>query len=133
MTWKQLERPIAAAGELADLRRTIEQWQAPQQTLLDLRISGVLDQDAQDELVRLEELTRARFLYTRLDTSRLCPRPDDDRWLTALPPGPLRRTAERLQQLSDPAYAGDRSGDASPAVATRALLQLFRLAAGDGR
>ncbi len=133
LIWKQLDEQVTDLGDLVRLRRSIESWKTPEQTLLDLRIRGILDQDAQEELVRLDELVRARVLYARLDTSRLLPRPDDQRWLAALPPGALRRTAERLQQLSDPTYSGERPTGASSAVATRALMDLFRLVREEGR
>ena len=130
--WKQIERRFAESGAPARLREEVESLTEADKTLLDLRIDGVLEQGDQAELTRLDELVRARFLYGRMDTSQLAPRPDDDRWLEMLPVGVLRESAQRLQTLSDPAYSADRPDYASPAVATRALLELYRLVQEDG-
>ncbi len=132
LEWKQIEQRFAESGDAARLREEVESLPDADKMLLDLRIDGLLDQDDQAELARLDELVRARFLYGRLDTSRLVPRPDDDRWLDALPIGVLRESAQRLQTLSDPAYSADRPDYASPAVATRALLELYRMVQEDG-
>jgi len=86
----------------------------------------VLPAEARSELTRIEELLEARFLYGRADFSQLLPAPEDDAWVAELPPGIMRRVAERLQQL---AAAGGRGGPdyATPQVAARALLELYRL------
>ena len=39
----------------------------------------------------------------------------------------MQSVAKRLQELSDPGYNTDRPVDASPEIATRALLELYRL------
>jgi hypothetical protein len=129
--WKTIERRFSESGDAARLRAQIESLPHSEKTLLDLRIDGVLDQEDQAELARLDELVRARFLFGRMDTVRLAPRPDDDRWLEMLPAGVLRESAQRLQALSDPAYSADRPEYASPPVATRALLELYRMVQED--
>lgn len=125
--WKTVEQRFSESGDAARLRAQIESLPNADKTLLDLRIDGVLDQGDQVELARLEELVRARFLFGRIDTARLAPRPDDHRWLDMLPVGVLRESAQRIKTLSDPAYSVDRPEYASPAVATRALLELYRM------
>lgn len=132
LSWKQIEQRLAEAGAAARLRERIESLPDADKTLLDVRLDGVLEREDQAEVARIDELVRARFLYGRIDTSQLVPRPDDDRWLDMLPAGVLRESAQRLQSLSDPAYSADRPDYASPAVATRALLELFRLVQEDG-
>jgi DNA repair exonuclease SbcCD nuclease subunit len=127
LRWTQIEQRFAESGDAVRLREKIESLPRADTTLLDLRIDGVLSQDDQAELARLDELVQARFLYGRLDTFGLAARPDDDRWLDALPAGVLREAAQRLQTLGDPAYLDDRPDYASPAVATRALLELYRI------
>ena len=51
--------------------------------------------------------------------------------LDALPDGVMRTVAQRLQTLSDPTYSTDRPDGGSPTVATRALLELYRIAQED--
>lgn len=130
--WKTIEQRLSEAGDAARLCEEVESLPEPDKTLLDLRIDGVLSQDDQAELARLDELVRARFLYGRLDTASLMPRPDDDRWLETLPVGVLREVAQHLQALSDPTYSGERPEHASPQVATRALLELYRMVQEEG-
>ena len=129
--WKKIERRFAESGDAARLREEVESLPDADKTLLDLQIEGVLEQDDQAELVRLNELVRARLLYGRIDASSLAPRPGDNRWLDTLPVGVLREVARRLQMLSDPASSVDRPDYASPTVATRALLELFRMVQED--
>jgi DNA repair exonuclease SbcCD nuclease subunit len=125
--WKQIEQRFVDAGDAARLREQVESLPNPDKTLLDLRIEGVMNQEDQAELARLDDLLRARFLYSRVDTSGLAPSPDDDRWLESLPVGVLREAAQRLQALSDPASKAERPDYATTEVATRALLELFRM------
>ena len=132
LLWKQMDHRFNEAGAAARLRAEIEALPDASKTLLDLRIEGVLEQEDQAELARLDELLRARFLYARCDTSRLAPKPGDLRWLEMLPVGVLRESAQRLQSLSDSAYSADRPDYATPTVATRALLELYRMVREDG-
>ncbi len=127
LTWKSLERRLAAAGDAARLRAEIESLPDSDKTLLDLRIDGVLDQDDQAELTRLDELVQARFMYARVDSTGVVPSPGDQRWLESLPAGVVREAAQRLQALSDLAHTTDRPDYATPAVATRALVELYRM------
>ncbi|MCA9123209.1 MAG: DNA repair exonuclease [Planctomycetaceae bacterium] len=131
LSWKTITQRFSESGDAARLREQVEALPEPKSILLDLRIDGVLNQGDQVELARIDELLRARFLYGRVDTSQLVPRPDDNRWLEMLPVGVLRETAQRLQALSDPTYSEDRPEHASPAVATRALLELYRMVQED--
>ncbi len=126
--WKTIGKSFSGPGDAKRLREEVEALADPDRTLLDLRIDGVLVQDDQGELTRLDELVQARFLYGRLDASGLAPSPDDDRWLDTLPVGALREAAKRLRALSDPAHSADRPDYATPAVANRALIELYRMA-----
>ena len=127
LTWSILQRRLVDEGDAARIRVEVQEIADPQTTLLDVRLEGLLDQADQTEIGRLEELLRARFLYARIDTSQLVPRPDDDRWLDSLPAGVIRETGRRLQSLCDPTGALDRPDYASPEVAKRALLELYRM------
>ncbi len=99
----------------------------PSTTLLDLRLKGVTYRESQAELLRIDEVLKARFLYGRLDPASLVPAPDDDRWLDDVPVGVLQAVAKRLQSLSTPATVADRPEYARPEVAMRAMLELYRI------
>lgn len=132
LSWKTIERQLAAAGDAARLREEVESLPEPKKTLLDLRIDGVLDQNDHAELARIDELVRARFLYARMDMAGLAPSPDNQSWLEQLPVGVVREAAQRLQALGNPAHTADRPDYATPAVAARALLELYRVVQEDG-
>jgi len=128
--WEALVRELGAAGDLRELRASIEAFENPDSTLLDVRLSGLLFADDQDELARIRELIAARFVFGRVDETALRPAPGDVLWIERLPEGILRDTVARLRDLAEPAYAGERPADATPAMAARALMELYVLAAG---
>jgi len=127
LVWITMEEEIRQAGDLAQVRQSIESIQDGQRTLLELYLAGVLHAAEQPELTRIEELATARFLFRRIDHSRLFPHPEDDSWLKGLPAGPLQEAAARLQTLSDRTVAEGRAEYASPEVATRALVELYAM------
>ena len=127
MQWKVIEESLTDIGDARPVREEIESLQDADKTLVDLRISGILHHQDQPELKRIEELVAARFLYGRLDTSNLAPSPSDESWLDAVPGGIMQSVARRLQDLTDPSVMSDRPDGATPEVATRALLELYRL------
>ena len=122
--WEQLRRTIREPNDVRRLCEEIEAWLEPAKTLLDLRLDGLVVPSMQGELLRLEELTAARFCYSRCDSSLLVPSPQDERWVEELPAGVLRNTAASLRQWSDPAAV--RPEGVSSVVATRALMELYR-------
>jgi hypothetical protein len=127
LVWNIVEETLADAGDLERLREKIESLSGAKHTLVDLRIGGILHHDDQAELGRIEELIRARFLYGRMDVEQLLPSPSDESWLEALPRGVMHSVARRLQALSDSAHGVDRPDYATPNVAARALLELYRI------
>jgi hypothetical protein len=94
---------------------------------MDLRLKGLLAAGERDEIARIEEILASRFLFHRVDSSGLRPSPEDANWLASLPPGILQNVAARLQELSDPRFAGERPDGASPEVASRALMEIYAL------
>lgn len=126
LSWVVMEEETRASGDLALLRERIEAIENPGSTLVDLRISGLLAVQDQDEIDRLSEILASRFLFGRMDTSRVQPAPQDQSWVAGLSAGILRNTAARLRDLADPAYSPRPEG-ASPEIAARALLELFAL------
>ena len=130
LKWDTIEKDVREPGDLVRLRTRVESIDDPASTLIHLRLAGLLAAEERDEIARLEEILASRFLFARLDVSQLRPSPEDASWLDSLPPGILRETAGRLQELTDPAFAGTRPEGASPEVTSRALLELYALATG---
>ena len=93
-----------------------------------LGLGGLIGATEREELLRLRELAQARFLYHRIDDSRVRPSPDDPAWIESLPVGVLRDAAGRVQELASPDFEGDRPEGASPEVAGRALMELYAIA-----
>jgi DNA repair exonuclease SbcCD nuclease subunit len=127
LTWKVIEKDLREPGNLIRVRQDIESQDNPQLTLVELRLKGLLAASERDEVARIEEILASRFLFARVDSSGLRPSPDDANWLASLPPGILQNVAARLQELSEPRYAGERPEGASPDVASRALIELYAL------
>ena len=128
LTWLTLEEEIAQQADLTRVRSLAEQPENPDNTLIELRLSGLLPGSIGPELARLKELLESRFLYHRLDTDGLRPAPEDETWLEGLPQGVLREAALQLRELA----ASDQTTDpeASPRVATQALMELYALVQG---
>ena len=131
LDWQSVESTLTDACDIVRVREQVESLPNADRTLLDLKLDGILHHEDQAELVRIDELVRARFLYGRLDAARLAPSPADGSWLEALPAGVMRAVAQRLQSWSDPAFRDDRPPTATPEIATRALLELYRLVQED--
>ena len=130
LVWRQLERDIREAGDLSRVREEIEVIVDGGATLLDVRLFGVLASAEQDELSRIDELFKARFLYGRYDATCLLPAPSDESWLSSLPAGAIRDAARQLQAWSDPAFTGPRPTEATSEVAARALVELYAMSQG---
>jgi DNA repair exonuclease SbcCD nuclease subunit len=127
LSWLVIEEELRVLGDLARVRERVEAIESPQTTLVELRIGGLLAAGDRNELAHLQEILASRFLFARVETSRLCPAPEDEGWVAGLPAGVLRETAARLRSLGDPGYPGSRPEGASPEVAVRALLELYAL------
>lgn len=127
LSWIVIEEEMRLAGDASRLRERIEATGNPAAALVDLRLSGLLAAQDRGEIARLQEILASRFLWSRVETSRLRPAPGDESWLAFLPAGTLREAGARLRALADPAYAGPRPEGASPPAAARALLELYAL------
>jgi hypothetical protein len=90
-------------------------------------LRGLLAAGDRDEMARFGEILVSRFLWGRVEASRLRVSPEDESWVAGLPAGVLRDATARLRELADPAYPGPRPEGASLEVAARALLELFAL------
>jgi DNA repair exonuclease SbcCD nuclease subunit len=127
LRWIQLEREILGSEDLTAVRKEVEQLPEAESTLLELHLFGTIDVNGLEEIERLEEIVEARLLFHRLELSRLRPSPADDSWLAGLPPGIIRDAAERIRELCDPGYSGQRPEGATAEVASQALLRLYSL------
>ncbi len=133
LAWVALEEELRAPGDATRLQERIEGIPAPETTLLEMRLVGLLSPTDREAMVHLEEILASRFLWARLDATRVRPTPEDESWVAGLPPGILRDAAARLRTLADPAYAEQRPEGGSPEVAARALLELYTIVGGAGR
>ena len=133
LNWMVVEKDIREPGDLQRVRQDIESQGNPGSTLIEVRLKGLLTAAEREEVARIEEILASRFLFHRVDSAGLRPSPEDANWLASLPPGILQNVAARLRELSDPRYADERPADASPEVASRALMELYALMTGGSR
>jgi len=120
LRWHQEECSVTGDKDLELLVDKILQWQRPEETLLSVKLEGLLSPNSGAYLDRIEELLKARFFWGELDTTRLRVVPQDQEWIDKLPAGMLREVAARLLQLADPACT-NRPDGATPEVAAMAL------------
>ena len=125
LEWLTFEEEIRVAGDLVRIRERIETVREPSGTLVDIRISGILDGSERRELSRLDEILASRFLFGRVDISGLRPLPEDEGWVAGLPPGVVREAAVRLQAMSDLGFSGEETNGVGPEIASRALMELY--------
>jgi DNA repair exonuclease SbcCD nuclease subunit len=130
LTWEVLEADLRKEGDLNRLKEKIESFPQPENTLLALKLTGFIRAGEQGDLVHLQEIIGARFLFQDVDLSQLHPSPEDETWISDLPPGILQETAARLRRLADPGFSGTRPEGASPEVAAQALMELYLLSKG---
>ena len=121
LEWWNFQGEIHEAGDLGRLVNKIKQRPKPSETLVRLRLSGVLFAGESELVDGLPELLSKHFLYGQIDDSSLIPDPQDDSWIYNLPEGSIRDAATRIRR--------DAHDDKDP-IARRALLELYHLANG---
>jgi predicted phosphodiesterase len=131
LSWLTLEQEIGSEGDLARVRALVEQAGNPNETLIEVRLSGILPGKVGPELARIDELLASRFLYHRLDTGGLRPAPEDDTWLEGIPQGVLREAALQLREQAAAAAEQPEPG-ADAQTAAQALMELYALVQGQG-
>ena len=124
LSWHSLSTEVREVGDLARLRQQIEKMDSPENTLIDLTLTGLLHAEEQNELSHIQEILGSRFLHGHMDASKLLPSPDDDSWVSALPPGIVREAATRLRAVA----AAEHTHEAPPEIAARALMELYAIA-----
>ena len=131
LVWRQIETELREPGDLRRLREDIESAANPDLTLARISVKGLLASDERDQIARINEILGARFLFGSCDMSQVRPSPEDESWLANLPPGVIRDATARLLELTNLHFEGQRPESASPDVASRALLELYTLVAGE--
>jgi len=116
--WITTEKEVRESGDLAGIREQIESFENPGNTLVDVVVSGLLAAGERAELDHIDHILNSRFLWGRLDASRLLPSPEDETWIDNLPPGIIRDAGMRLR---------DNPG-ASPEITARAIMELYAIA-----
>jgi hypothetical protein len=129
--WLSKETKVTQSGDLERFLQEIRAITEPQDTLLDLRLSGLLLAEDRRLLDELQALLRDRFFHGRLDDAGLHPAPKDDDWIEGAPAGILRQAAERLRRYADPGFSELRPEGASPQVASAALREFYALLSED--
>jgi len=127
LKWEVMEVDIRQVGDLLRLRERIEGFERPDKILLDIKISGLLFSEERNEIARIKEILSSRFLFGRIDSSGVTLSPDDESWVTNLPPGIIRETGVRLREMADLSFEGERPDWASAEVASRALIELYAI------
>ncbi len=118
--WHQIVREIGAAVDVQSVMHELDALPNPAQSLLELRLHGVIHPSQLKQIAELRAKIAARFpLLARIDDTRLIPAPQDDVWMHALPAGLLRDVASTIA-----------AGHSEHAAA--ALMLLYRLSIESG-
>jgi DNA repair exonuclease SbcCD nuclease subunit len=117
LDWVTVERDLRERGDLARVRDHLESLSNPGNMLVDVSLSGLMMADERGVLDHIEQILSSRFLWGKLDMSRLRPSPEDETWISNLPPGIIRDAAMRLRDIPG----------ASPGIAARALMELYAI------
>jgi DNA repair exonuclease SbcCD nuclease subunit len=118
LNWVTVAEELRERGDLARVREELDAIARPNRSLVEVSLGGILTAEEQAELDHIEQIVQSRFLWGRLDASRLRPSPEDDSWIENLPPGLIRDAAIRLRNPQN----------VSPEVAARALMELYAMA-----
>ncbi len=129
LSWQTIEQDLHQSGDLTRLRKLVEGIADPSVTLLEVRMKGIIWAEECHELTRIREIMQSRCLFSRVDDSNIISSPEDESWVTGLPAGTLRDAALRLCELANPSFIGERPVGVTPNIASRALLDLYALAA----
>lgn len=121
LIWTTIEREAREQGDLTRLRADLEGMNNAWVTLVDVRLTGLLMAEERPEIDHIEQILASRFLWGCLNDSGLRPSPEDDNWLSTLPPGVIREAVGRLRATAD-------ASGAPSEIAARALMELYAIA-----
>ena len=117
LDWVTVEENLRELGDLARTREHLESLENPGNTLVEVSLSGLLMANERAELDHIDQILGSRFLWGKLEISGLRPSPEDENWITNLPPGIIRDAAMRLRNTPG----------ASPEIAARAIMELYAI------
>ncbi|MEI8189831.1 MAG: DNA repair exonuclease [candidate division NC10 bacterium] len=120
LVWKSIDKEARERGDLGRMREEIEAIENPGTTLVEVRLAGLLMAEEWPEIDHIQQILASRFVSGRVDVSRLRPSPEDDNWLSVLPPGIIREAANRLRAT---AYTPGAQSE----TAARALMELYAI------
>jgi DNA repair exonuclease SbcCD nuclease subunit len=121
LDWLSYHRKIEHPGEMAALAAELEGLPAPERTLVECVLEGLLFGSDYDALGRLTEIVDGRFLFGRSDVGRLVPGQCGPAWVDHLPAGYLQDAARGLLVA-----AGGSPPDPVAAAALREFARLWR-------
>jgi DNA repair exonuclease SbcCD nuclease subunit len=120
LRWHQLVYEIRSTVDIERAIREIDALANPSQSLLEVRLFGILHPSQLKCVTEFCDRITARFtLFARVDDSELLPSPEGDAWAAALPAGLLREVACAVQA------EGSES-------AAKALMLLYRFSLESG-
>jgi DNA repair exonuclease SbcCD nuclease subunit len=117
--WLSLSRKIKKPGQTQALAAALDALSAPERTLVDCTLAGVLFGSEYEALSRLSEIIEGRFLFGRHDLTHLVSDETAPEWIEMLPEGYLREAARELLCMA--------AGDPPDRVAADALREYSML------
>ena len=100
LDWITISEELVNRDDIIRVKENIESIQKPDRTLIQVRLSGILNMEDQPEVEHLRQILDSRFFWSYLDTSQLAASPTDQSWIDDLGPGIIQQAAQRLLQLS---------------------------------
>ena len=120
LRWWDFSEHICQPGEVQQLLKRLQDEPNADRTLTCLKLTGLLFAEDAEIARAIRDLPqKSIYLFFRLDDG-LRPAPTDQRWITDLPEGLIRSSAQTLHRQSE--------GDP---LAAQALIELFHIANGD--
>lgn len=100
LDWSTVSEELINRGDIIRVKENIESIQKPDRTLIQARLSGILNMEDQPEVEHLQQILDSRFFWSDLDISQLGASPTDQSWIDDLGPGIIQQAALRLLQGS---------------------------------
>lgn len=100
--WLQSDLSATATQDIEAMETRLDAVAEPARTLMEIHLSGALPIESLRAVDHIREILEARFLFGRIDRSRLSVAPSDTEWIGSLPIGPVRVAAAKLSASDDP-------------------------------